>query len=280
MWSAGSRTTGAEHECWNCFKLLAKKKKSTFRYFCQDSQRGPNLPSDSLLTTQNRSATRSASGRGHWPTPATWTPPSLSLTQRICTRTILGSGFSSFCVVLLMNQHQHQHNLLESVFFKLTWSVSFPFDSETAPRTCSGPTRTQSSDYFTCWLLSGLNQQPGLHFSDKKKIVRSIQPMKNKDGCALTDYMTRPGPQQRFSVSLAAPCQRGRNMKHTSIVNTSSRSSHSCLSQKKQPCVRLQFPKDSITLNGLFGSRKQENRHAVFGFINTRFGQARTTTEE
>lgn len=87
--------------CW-------RKKISTFRYFCQDSQRGPNLLSDSLLTTQNRSATRSASGRGHWPTPPTWIR--LSLSQRICTRTILGSGFSSFCVVLLMNQHQH--NLL------------------------------------------------------------------------------------------------------------------------------------------------------------------------
>lgn len=84
--------------CW-------RKKISTFRYFCQDSQRGPNLLSDSLLTTQNRSATRSASGRGHWPTPPTWIR--LSLSQRICTRTILGSGFSSFCVVLLMNQHQH-----------------------------------------------------------------------------------------------------------------------------------------------------------------------------
>lgn len=143
--------------CW-------RKKISTFRYFCQDSQRGPNLLSDSLLTTQNRSATRSASGRGHWPTPPTWIR--LSLSQRICTRTILGSGFSSFCVVLLMNQHQH--NLLESVLFKLTWSVSFPFDSVTAPRTCSGPTRTQSSDYFTCWLLSGLNQQH-LHFSNKKR---------------------------------------------------------------------------------------------------------------
>lgn len=144
--------------CW-------RKKISTFRYFCQDSQRGPNLLSDSLLTTQNRSATRSASGRGHWPTPPTWIR--LSLSQRICTRTILGSRFSSFCVVLLMNQDQH--NLLESGLFILTWSVSFPFDSVTAPRTCSGPTRTQSSDYFTCWLLSGLNQQPGLHFSNKKR---------------------------------------------------------------------------------------------------------------
>lgn len=142
-----------------------RKKKSTFRYFCQDSQRGPNLLSDSLLTTQNRSATRSASGRGHWPTPPTWIR--LSLSQRICTRTILGSRFSSFCVVLLMNQHRH--NVLESVLFKLTWSVSFPFDSVTAPRTCSGPTRTKSSDYFTCWLLSGLNQQPSLHFSNKKR---------------------------------------------------------------------------------------------------------------
>lgn len=55
-----------------------RKKKSTFRYFCQDSQRGPNLLSDSLLTTQNRSATRSASGRGHWPTPPTWIRLSLS----------------------------------------------------------------------------------------------------------------------------------------------------------------------------------------------------------
>lgn len=114
-----------------------RKKKSTFRYFCQDSQRGPNLLSDSLLTTQNRSATRSASGRGHWPTPPTWIR--LSLSQRICTRTILGSRFSSFCVVLLMNQHRH--NVLESVLFKLTWSVSFPFDSVTAPRTCSGRAR-------------------------------------------------------------------------------------------------------------------------------------------
>lgn len=55
-----------------------RKKISTFRYFCQDSQRGPNLLSDSLLTTQNRSATRSASGRGHWPTPPTWIRLSLS----------------------------------------------------------------------------------------------------------------------------------------------------------------------------------------------------------
>lgn len=141
-----------------------RKKISTFRYFCQDSQRGPNLLSDSLLTTQNRSATRSASGRGHWPTPPTWIR--LSLSQRICTRTILGSGFSSFCVVLLMNQDQH--NLLCRYYLYSPDPFPSPSTRWRLPEPAAAPTRTQSSDYFTCWLLSGLNQQH-LHFSNKKR---------------------------------------------------------------------------------------------------------------
>lgn len=164
MWSAGSRTTGAEHECWNCFKLLEKKNIHISVFLSRQSERSKSTIR--LIVNHPEPLSHKIRIRSWSLTNTTHLNTSLSLSQRICTRTILGSGFSSFCVVLLMNQHQH--NLLESVLFKLTWSVSFPFDSVTAPRTCSGPTRTQSSDYFTCWLLSGLNQQH-LHFSNKKR---------------------------------------------------------------------------------------------------------------
>lgn len=104
----GSRTTGAEHECWNCFKLLEKKNIHISVFLSRQSERSKSTIR--LIVNHPEPLSHKIRIRSWSLTNTTHLNTSLSLSQRICTRTILGSGFSSFCVVLLMNQHQH--NLL------------------------------------------------------------------------------------------------------------------------------------------------------------------------
>lgn len=146
--------------CW-------RKKISTFRYFCQDSQRGPNLLSDSLLTTQNRSATRSASGRGHWPTPPTWIR--LSLSHNGSAPELFWALGSVVFVSSCWWTSTSTTSFVGIIYTHLIRFLPLRLGDGSPNLQRQGPTRTQSSDYFTCWLLSGLNQQPGLHFSNKKR---------------------------------------------------------------------------------------------------------------